>query len=239
MKTKSVSRLDAKTYNKPFTCMMNFGSLLFMSVLLLTVSCAKSEDLETIVNETPNDNETPIDNNPPIDTTPTIDNTSLIVYTDIEPDFVSDEQNTVYDLDLNNDGIVDYTLNLFDDYPNDWLLINSPNNINGIISVTPWYANTVPLDNGREIYILDWFIYGQTYENWGVFTTGNCFAGEPSCSYDWKDKNDKFLGLRFLINGKTHYGWARIDVTSATQWIIKDYAYNATPNMPILAGQKE
>ena len=219
-----------------FQYMINWSLLILISLLMLNLSCSKSDDLETIVNETPNDNETPIDNNPPIDTTPNIDNPSLIVYTDLEPDFVSDTLNPNYGLDLNNDGILDYNFSLWNDSWTDYLLLRTtPNANNTFIVGTPWYAITIPLDNGMEI--------GSTniisYENWGVFTIGNCFAGEPSCSYDWKDKNDKFLGLRFLINGETHYGWARMDVTSATQWVIKDYAYNATPNKPILTGQKE
>jgi hypothetical protein len=48
-----------------------------------------------------------------------------------------------------------------------------------------------------------------------------------------------YLGLKFLINGKFHFGWARIEnVTlqrvSAT---LVDYAYETIPNKPIVAGK--
>ncbi len=166
-----------------------------------------------------------------------INTQAQIIYTDIEPDFTSPTSGDFYNLDLNNDDIVDYTLSLWSDSLSDYLLISSPNGINASITVTPWYANTVPLENGMEIFNLVGAINGETYLYWGVFTIGNCFGGDATCSYDWKNKIDKFLGLRFLIDGQTHYGWARLDVTSHTQWVIKDYAYNATPNQHIFAGQ--
>jgi hypothetical protein len=56
----------------------------------------------------------------------------------------------------------------------------------------------------------------------------------------WGDNpKDRFLGVRFLINGETHYGWIRLTVItkpgplSAT---ITGYAYESLPNKPILAG---
>ena len=55
---------------------------------------------------------------------------------------------------------------------------------------------------------------------------------------NWYDVSDKFLGVQFKIGANTHYGWVRLSVgTSGSSWTIKDYAYNITPNAPILAGQ--
>ena len=49
---------------------------------------------------------------------------------------------------------------------------------------------------------------------------------------------DKYIGVQFYIGTQLHYGWARFDVDStASQFTIKDYAYNATPNAYILAGE--
>jgi hypothetical protein len=52
----------------------------------------------------------------------------------------------------------------------------------------------------------------------------------------WANKN-AFLGLKFLINGKTHYGWAsfQANVASGT---LTGYAYETVPNKPIFTGQK-
>jgi len=55
---------------------------------------------------------------------------------------------------------------------------------------------------------------------------------------------DRYLGLKFVVHGKIHYGWARLSVTlghhrqyddvSAT---LTGYAYETVPNKPIIAGQ--
>ncbi len=54
---------------------------------------------------------------------------------------------------------------------------------------------------------------------------------------------NKYLGVRFQLNGKTHYGWIRLTVKTNTklnkpslQATITGYAYETVPNKPILAG---
>jgi hypothetical protein len=64
----------------------------------------------------------------------------------------------------------------------------------------------------------------------------------------WEDKGkgvkDRYLGLKFVIDGETHYGWARLSVTLAHERQYDDvsgtltgYAYETTPDKPIIAGQ--
>jgi len=48
------------------------------------------------------------------------------------------------------------------------------------------------------------------------------------------------MGVRFLINGETHYGWIRMSVTAAPYQVtdyITGYAYNTVANQPISAGE--
>ena len=62
------------------------------------------------------------------------------------------------------------------------------------------------------------------YGNWG---------GNPA---------NRYLGVRFLINGQTHYGWVRLTVTTEPRGFsaeITAYAYETTPNKRILAGLSE
>lgn len=211
---------------------INWGFGLLISVLLVAFSCSKNDEIEPIEYESP------------------IINESHIIYTDVEPDFISENINDFFELDLNKDQIVDFTLSsiyypsyywddLFVPSYYDLNITSNSNDASGIISVTPWYYNPVPLDSGKEIFDLSGYTNGETYENWGIFNIGGCEGG-GDCFYDWKDKNDKYLGLRFpKKNGGIYYGWVRLDITNATHWVIKEYAYNATPNKPILAGQKE
>ena len=57
---------------------------------------------------------------------------------------------------------------------------------------------------------------------------------------NWVNASDKFLGLRFDINGQVHFGWAEFDVSvnrlsfSAT---LLGYAYDTVANQGIRAGQ--
>ena len=218
------------------------------TVLLLFPNCSSDDvkiEPDTISGnsplvEVPADPTTPPADPPaPVDQPPLEDQASMIIYTDIEPDFISHTENSIYGLDLNNDQLVDYILKWNYDPLYEWLEINSnPGGQNGIISVAPWYSNPIPLNEGSEIFRTPHYSSeGLFYDTWGIFTIGDCFGGEPSCFYDWKGQGDRYLGLRLTINQQNHYGWARIQITGPAEWVVKDYAFNATPNKPVFAGR--
>ncbi|MBG15830.1 MAG: hypothetical protein CL853_05705 [Crocinitomicaceae bacterium] len=47
-----------------------------------------------------------------------------------------------------------------------------------------------------------------------------------------------FMGLKFNVGGNTHYGWIRVEVGANGEFLsIKDYAFDATPNTAIVAGE--
>jgi len=57
----------------------------------------------------------------------------------------------------------------------------------------------------------------------------------------WINVNNHYVGARFYIEGKVHYGWARLNVqvqlpltVTAT---LTGYAYETVPNKPIIAGK--
>ena len=64
----------------------------------------------------------------------------------------------------------------------------------------------------------------------------------------WVGQVDKFVGLRFKIQGQTHYGWMRLTVNahdphfpyrgSSVTLKITGYAYEATPDKGIAAGDR-
>jgi hypothetical protein len=52
--------------------------------------------------------------------------------------------------------------------------------------------------------------------------------------------SDRYLGLKFVIKGKFHYGWARFSVIVGGGKItaaLTGYAYETIPNKPIVAGR--
>jgi hypothetical protein len=55
----------------------------------------------------------------------------------------------------------------------------------------------------------------------------------------WKQAQNTYLGLKFSVNGQTHYGWVRMTVNAKTGIVatLTGYAYETIPNKPILAGQ--
>ncbi len=73
---------------------------------------------------------------------------------------------------------------------------------------------------------------GDQYSNLGAW------AGEG------KGVKDRYLGLKFVIDGEVHYGWARLSVTLGHQRQFDDvsgtltgYAYETVPDKPIIAGR--
>jgi hypothetical protein len=58
-----------------------------------------------------------------------------------------------------------------------------------------------------------------------------------------KGVRNRYLGLKFVVQGKVHYGWARLSVTLGhhrqyddVSGTLTGYAYETVPNKPIIAG---
>jgi hypothetical protein len=64
----------------------------------------------------------------------------------------------------------------------------------------------------------------------GSFTSGQ-----------WLYTKHRYLGLRFMIGGQVHYGWARLAVTregsTGFQATLTGYAYETIPDKPIISGK--
>jgi hypothetical protein len=68
-------------------------------------------------------------------------------------------------------------------------------------------------------------------------------SGPPIGPDSWANRKAAFLGLEFLIQGKIHFGWARLNVAAHSGSCkricatITGYAYETVPLKPILAGK--
>lgn len=71
-------------------------------------------------------------------------------------------------------------------------------------------------------------------------------ACEPACTETttrgpWTKGTNRNLGLRFVIQGQNHYGWARLKVevtpSNRVTLILLGYAYETVANKPIRAGE--
>jgi len=56
----------------------------------------------------------------------------------------------------------------------------------------------------------------------------------------WLKVETAYLGLKFVVDGEVHYGWARVKLVSPGGYAsgsISGYAYETVPNQPIVTGQ--
>ena len=60
----------------------------------------------------------------------------------------------------------------------------------------------------------------------------------------WANVGDKYLGFQFTLSDGVHYGWARLSVAARTQIVpttvakLTGFAFEATPNQSIVAGDR-
>lgn len=185
-----------------------------ISVLVLVVSCANNDELDAVDEQLTNDNNLPIiDNNSTNNNSTSNNEGSIIIYTDLEPNYTDGKVGEFKSLDINNDGIMDFTFRSIDATWSFYCEPNSNSNqVNGFVAVSgPFESYAVPLNEKSIIsYKLDFAHFFDWYG--GYLAMDFCDTFPLYCPYGWGGKMDKYVGLRFLINNQTHYGWVRLDV---------------------------
>jgi len=146
--------------------------------------------------------------------------------------------NSSYNLDVNNDGVTDFTITSQD-------LILSGVAQSGSVSEMAASENVTlvgPLSEGDEIGPDQVFTGGTVDLESFVY---ECSKRNGRCRYalsgpwDAHLKGKRYLGLSFQANGGTYYGWAQLTLLDGGSDGAKlsGYAYESTPGMPINAGQ--
>jgi hypothetical protein len=68
-----------------------------------------------------------------------------------------------------------------------------------------------------------------------AFASGDSTGG--TAFGPWLGVKQRYLGLKFVIKGKVHFGWARIKMNGlGSEDFVTGYAYEGTPNKAIIAG---
>jgi hypothetical protein len=158
-----------------------------------------------------------------------------IVYT------ATNQTGETFALDLNNDGITDFTIR------------NSVSS--GCLGPECVFQNLTVTPNGQNAVV---GTYGDNFFAQGLpilanvgpaqnFRTGwiqmdRCKATQTSGYFSGSfERGTHYLGLAFSINGQTHYGWARFRVTVERRCnahiTLTGYAYETIPGEPIRAGE--
>jgi hypothetical protein len=142
-------------------------------------------------------------------------------------------------LDLNHDGVVDFNINTHKYNGSYWELWTRSQGGNQICrtnaSQRRGFAAALPAGVRLGAKRL-WEPGSATMLGW-YFTTSN---NGTSHRGPWFYVKRRFLGLKFLIDGHFHYGWARLNVKGTPQGIdavLTGYAYETIPNTPIITGK--
>jgi hypothetical protein len=161
-----------------------------------------------------------------------------IVYTPA-PRWVS-LRNLTYYLDLNHDGLMDFELV---DYTAIATMIGVyAKGSNQIKGGTSFGYAAAALRAGDRIGPSKKFAPWHRIMLYAHCLSNSCYRTSNRGPWDNGGKGFKnhYLGLKFFINGKAHYGWARLSVTVAhldMNVILTGYAYETIPNKPIIAGK--
>lgn len=149
-------------------------------------------------------------------------------------------------IDLNHDGITDFTIESDSGgcagTGSNWGMVEVyPAQGNGIVAKN-MFALALPsgvrISSSQPFYYAGAFLVNYRYCVWPP-------GGEYAYGY-WLGKvYNHYLGFKFQINGHTHYGWARLSVTTSSQFgflvgtvtRLTGYAYETVAGQAITTGQ--
>jgi hypothetical protein len=169
-----------------------------------------------------------------------------IIYT---PANVLIGNNQEYGLDVNNDGIVDFTIKAFGKYfpPVTYvssLFVKHPPAGNRVAAHLAFggyrpggvnhfaYALSSGIPISKQARHFSAGRVMMTY--FCACDAGSFFAGSWLSHRSGGGLGPRYLGLKFKISGQVHYGWARVDGRTLT-----GYAYETIPDQGINAGQEQ
>jgi hypothetical protein len=146
------------------------------------------------------------------------------------------------EIDLNHDGIPDFVITGCPAYHSQRLIVGprvtgnaiqvvpdsegaaagfrgTPNGPSNSFDVSSRFCSSengvIPVGLGMETYL--------------NYLSAHSFFGP------WLNKTNRYLGLKFVINGQTHYGWARLSIARLAG-TLTGFAYETVPNTPIIEG---
>ena len=152
-----------------------------------------------------------------------------IIFTDVNPDSLITAQ---YELDLNNDGTPEF---LIEKILDGGINVVRASGISTQDSMAGYYGG-FPNVVGYPFALSSDVIIGS---NSNLVEGGVMGGDHPLIMEDaqWLTGINRYLGLRFAINGETHYGWVKIKITAVyASFTVLEYAYNGTAGEAINSG---
>jgi len=144
----------------------------------------------------------------------------------------------LYNLDLNHDRITDFTVGNF-------FTTTCPDSCFQLLYLKPAAGNSQVGSVKSFAHFAAAMKKGSVVGPKAHFLSGSAvmleaFSTQPSAG-PWKNVRNRYLGFKFQIKGKIHYGWARLNVTGSGLGTIvatmTGYAYETIANKAIVAGR--
>ena len=176
---------------------------------------------------------------------------------DVNPDETYSENGEFYELDLNEDGDIDFSIKVIN-YSGPGLFYSGTltwggvvNGVavysyNGAIGGSSTYLFPYALNNGVEVGSDMNFNTNSSFGNQilalylGIqdfYSSGGTLPFWTSPVGEWEGKSEKFLALRLEDGGADYYGWVRLSVDdNSHEFTIHDYALKQSQDTPIETG---
>jgi len=138
-------------------------------------------------------------------------------------------------LDINNDGVAEFTIHAYQATGFPWSSFGTYIRADRPGAYFQWEEVLEPLPAGSMIGPPDDYNFSGRlpfFEWVGIAGDGAWTFNDPPV----------FFGFRFDVDGASHFGWARAQITASTtprsfSVTVFDYAYESVPGVPIVAGQ--
>jgi hypothetical protein len=149
-------------------------------------------------------------------------------------------------LDLNHDGIADFKIEKAYYGHFAWLVAASLGSNRVWGGAKPFQAAELPAGypvgwNRTKFHVGGSIIATTTIRPEKSLYACSVDSGGISCNGPWSKATSGYLGLKFFITGKIHYGWARLSYSPKLPgtWFLEGYAYETIPKKPIITGKKK
>lgn len=180
-----------------------------------------------------------------------------VLYSDIDPDaYIHEDGMIPVDLDMDGAAEIDFhgfqyitdssggtSSGMFDSYQQFYLQVLASVAFTAGVGYGPridalalgdTVGDQLDFTNGGALNIMNALRFGEYWDT-GMSSNQTFYSGGDILN------QDVYVGARFLIGGATHYGWVRIelkdlDYPPLPELIIKDYAYNAVADEPLVIG---
>jgi hypothetical protein len=177
------------------------------------------------------------------------DSRAQVVYHNIDPDFMINDNGSIA-INFNDDGINDIQIN--EDFSFDltfwtdgtmvWFGEISVylNGFSAVVANTGGYPSSYGAKDLDSGFLIGNSAAWNTLDSINLFKAWSYLSSAYGYYFNWYDSN-KYLGVKFQIAGETHFGWIRLSIENIGledglryyYLAVQDYAYEATPNIPI------